>query len=717
MAAKQIPLFEKDRSEKKKDGPVGIGNGMSIEFLNESKTDARLFRNGVLIKQVDLSDKVAKKLFVIDAVEHGATKSHLAKVFEISRQTIHNYEDIKEHFGIEGLIHGYSPSKSKSRRKQREEHREKICGGNKAQKVAEIRKKEREEIRSKQQEFDFKFSETGQEEHLEPGQEPFSEEHGWQATRYAGVFLYIITLVSEWNWLKLITGYFGPAYRILLTFLLMVARNKRSIEQLKNVRSREAGVIIGIKRIGSRPTVWKSFYLAAGKMVSQMLLFDFFRYQIRKGLVGCWLWFTDGHLLPYSGYEKTHKGYNTQRRMPIPGQTNMVTCDGSGRVVDFQIQEGKGDLRSHVIELSKKWQDETAEKPIMVFDREGSGHTFFLELVLNNIPFVTWEKNTKKKELSLLDDNLFCDEFEFNGKRYSVFEDDKVITSGSRNDGSRRYIFVLRRIYIWNKSSGKRVCGLAWPDNRKLSMLDTPQIHMSTVDCAQAILSRWGASENTFKHQKAKHPMHYHPGFKMVDSENQIITNPEIKVKDGLVKKAKKALDKLYKKLSNTKAVIKKDGKPRENSAREKTKKQINESEADLNELMNQKKQLPDKVDVSTLEDYRSFKKADNEGKNLFDFVMTSGWNVRKQIVDWLRPIFDDENELVDLFYAISDCHGWIKSTNNEVVVRLEPLEQPKRRRAQKQLCRKLSGLCARTTGDKLLVIEVGEPPKKLSKN
>ena len=716
MVAEQISLFHENQGEDKKAEPVGIGNGLSIKFLNESKTDLHFIRNGSIIKKVTLSDKVAKRLFVIEAVEQGAIKAQLAKALEMSRQSIHNYEEMKKHFGMEGLINGYSPQKSKSRRKQREDHRGKIYVGNKAGIVAQIRKKEREQARSKQQEFEFSFLETGKQEHLEPEQKPFAETHGWEKTRYAGVFIYIITLVSEWNWLKLITGYFGPSYRIMMTFLLMVAHNTRSIEQLKNVRSREAGVVMGIGRIGSRPTIWKSFYLAADKIISRELLIDFFRYQIRKGIVGCWQWFTDGHLLPYSGHEKIRSGYHTQRRMPFPGQTNLVTCDGSGRVVDFQIQEGKGDLRSHIVELSKKWGSEIPEKPIMVFDREGSGIGFFSELVLNNVPFVTWEKNAPKKELSLLDDSLFCDEFEFNGKQYSVFEGDKILTYKDKNAEHHGHTFVLRRIYIWNKSSGKRVCGIAWPDDRKVCVLNRPQVQMDTIDCAKAILSRWGASENTFKHQSTKHPMHYHPGFKMVESQNQIITNPEIKVMDGLIKKTKKALDKLYKKLAGTKQVLNKDGKPRDNSIREKIKKEIDERKAELNGLMNKKKQLPGKVDVSTLEDYRSFKKIDNEGKNLFDFVMASGWNARKQMVDWLRPFLNVENELVDLFYAISNCHGWIKSTNNEVIVRLEPLEQTKRRRAQEQLCRKLSGLCARTTSNKLLVIEVG-PPKKLSKN
>jgi hypothetical protein len=83
--------------------------------------------------------------------------------------------------------------------------------------------------------------------------------------------------------------------------------------------------------------------------------------------------------------------------------------------------------------------------------------------------------------------------------------------------------------------------------------------------------------------------------------------------------------------------------------------------------------------------------------KYLFDFVTSSVWNARKQMVDWLRPHFKEENELVDLFYAITGCQGWIKSTKTDVTVRLEPLQQPGRRFAQEQLCRKLTNLGART--------------------
>jgi hypothetical protein len=70
----------------------------------------------------------------------------------------------------------------------------------------------------------------------------------------------------------------------------------------------------------------------------------------------------------------------------------MVTCDSSGRVVDFEIQEGKGDLRSRILAMGRKWAGEIGQHPVNVFDREGHGTPFFSALVRDGIPFVTWEK-------------------------------------------------------------------------------------------------------------------------------------------------------------------------------------------------------------------------------------------------------------------------------------------------------------------------------------
>ena len=91
--------------------------------------------------------------------------------------------------------------------------------------------------------------------------------------------------------------------------------------------------------------------------------------------------------------------------------------------------------------------------------------------------------------------------------------------------------------------------------------------------------------------------------------------------------------------------------------------------------------------------------------------MTTSVWNVRRLLLDWLEQSHTKDNDRVDLLYAILHSQGWIHSYEKWVVVRMEPLQQPARRYAQEQLCRKLTGLGAKIPGGKWLRVEVGDSP------
>jgi len=689
----QKDLFP-ETPQKESDHIKMIGAKLTLVFNKKNKNLVTLKNRDVIVKKVDLSDKPAKKLLVIDAVDLGATKIRLAQALNISRQTIDNYIGSKERFGTEGLLGGYHPDMGKNLSEHRKASQHKRIQGNKAVILAEERKAKRIENFQKQLTFDFEFGEKT----VEKEDQPFNALHDWAFSRFAGVFPYLIVLISRHQWLKLIMGYYGSAYKIFFVFVLMAARNIKSIEQLKNVHHKEAGRVLGLTKLPHVKGIWQWFYVACRLRVSSFLCQSFFKRQFYSGLVSTWLWFTDGHLLPYTGKKKVHSGYNTQRKMMMPGQTNMVTCDMSGRIVDFQIQEGKGDLKAHIVALKEKWVEELPEPPVMVFDREGHGAPFFYQLIDAEVPFVTWEKHMDAQKLNALDDALFKNSFEMNHKKYRVFEGEKKLKL--EQNGEIQH-FTLRRIYLWNQSSNRRVCGLAWDNGRPIS----------TLECAKAILSRWGASENTFKHLYDKHPFHYHPGFKTEESEKQLVANPEIKIIDKEIKSIRRELDKKYKANSRAKEVYNKDGKKRENSLRSRLEKEIQEKEAAYAKLLREKKQLPEKIDISDLENYKSFKKIDNEGKNLFDFVTTSIWNARKDMTDWLFCHYPNENEYVDLFYAITQCHGWVKSEADRVIVRLEPLQQPSRKKAQEQLCSRLNALSASLPNGKILQIEVGPAP------
>lgn len=536
---------------------------------------------------------------------------------------------------------------------------------------------------------------------------PYAKNHGWIASRYAGTFPILMVLICQLRWMQRLYRLFGNGWRIFFVFVFMTVHNIRSIEQLKHARREEAGRMLGLERLPGVDTLMGWFHDVAGKYRSERLLKEFFADQIRCGLVGVRLWFTDGHLLPYTGQNKVHAAWNTQRRMPMPGQTNMVTSDEWGRVAFFEIQEGHGDLRARILKLGDIAREQSLKTmPVQVFDREGDGLEFFSDMVRSGTPFITWEKNADKVRLAALQATDFTHSVQVNGTDYRLLEQVKPCVWQPKADPDTGVVtpshhFNLRRVVLWNLRTQHRMSVLCWDGD----------IKMSTEMVATAMLSRWGASENTFKHLQERHPYHYHPGFGVRESEKQDIANPQIKVLATQIAKAGKHLDKLYKRHAQTKPVLNQDGSERINSRHRRLADAIVIAEAGLKQLKSDKAKLPERVDVAGLTDYRSFKAIDNEGKNLFDFVTTSVWNARSRLLDLLQDCYAKDNERVDLLYAIFDCQGWIYSDDKWVVVRLEPLQQPARRYAQEQLCRKLTGLGARIPGGKWLRVETGESP------
>ena len=126
----QTALFK----DEKKNNNIELGLGLTLECVGGQGKQAKkiiLYRQGVNIKTLDPSDKVAKRLFVVEVIEMGAGKSALATPLASSRQTIHNWVEIKKHFGRAGLIQGYNVGASRSRRKQRELPQGELSCGNK----------------------------------------------------------------------------------------------------------------------------------------------------------------------------------------------------------------------------------------------------------------------------------------------------------------------------------------------------------------------------------------------------------------------------------------------------------------------------------------------------------------------------------------------------------------------------------------------------------
>jgi transposase len=138
---KQSVLFNDAEPQDESIKPIGYR--LYLKFSDSRPAKVALYHNNTLVKIIELSDKVAKKLLVVEAVDMGAEKKALATALGITRQTVHNYVEIKKYFGLEGLIHNYSPSRSKSLREQRRRRASRRSTGNKARQVEQIHKQQR----------------------------------------------------------------------------------------------------------------------------------------------------------------------------------------------------------------------------------------------------------------------------------------------------------------------------------------------------------------------------------------------------------------------------------------------------------------------------------------------------------------------------------------------------------------------------------------------
>lgn len=662
-----------------------LGKGLS---LRKGTNHIELWQNRRFIfrRVIDPRKKSPEfRMLIVElSQEYKAQKTKLSSVFSISRQSINDWIASYDKHGIVGLIN--------STKNIGNSHRTK---GNKGEaNASDIQQKKLQLNKLQLNLEDIKLPKI---QDVEPENAPYEKTIEKHNNRYAGVFAMIVLLTSHYAWFNWTIGLFGKSHKIFQVFCFMAAKNIRSIEQLKNVRSKEAGAILGLSKLPSLPGIWAMFYDASKKGISNTLLKLFFKWQLGTSKVSSRFWFTDGHVLPYTGKERVHKVFNTKKREAEPGGISFVTCDFSGRIVDFVLKEGGSGLREHILDLHDKWEEnyDKEEYPVHVFDREGDGCGFFYNLTKRCCPFVTWEKNADRKKLYGTDGSEFNKELEFNGIKYLYFEGSKNFVY--KENESTEHKFSLRRFGIINTASNKRTSALAFSGHAELSQ----------QDCIYGILNRWGASENTFKHLGDRHPLAYRPGFKLRESEKQTVINPEIKILDKQIKRQEKEYTRLCKDLAAKEKSVNKSGEQRKNGAYGILKTKLANVQEKKQQLKSQKSELPQRIDISGLTDYKNFKKHDNEGKNLFDFVNSISWKARKKGVEMLKGLYPHKNDIVDLFYAIINCAGTVEITENAIKVVLEPLEQSSRRVAQVEFCKKITQLGAQTPFKKKMILSV----------
>lgn len=244
-----------------------------------------------------------------------------------------------------------------------------------------------------------------QEPALQPAAPPPGAIAEPRTSRYAGGLLLCAAFarLDLWGVFQRLAATVGPArqYGWAQTVAAIVwgfALRFRSIEDLKNVLRADFGVLLGTAQaptlVALRQKIQALVESVDPAAVSRAL------FQRYLALEPVWegFYYVDGHFCPYYGQHPTPKGWNSKRRLAIPGHTDVYVHDARGRALFFFSQPLNDSLGRAIPTAVAEIRQAHGPGPFtLVFDRGGFSADAFRFLNAEGIGFLTYLKGRKAR--------------------------------------------------------------------------------------------------------------------------------------------------------------------------------------------------------------------------------------------------------------------------------------------------------------------------------
>jgi len=225
------------------------------------------------------------------------------------------------------------------------------------------------------------------------------------ASRYAGAMLLYVGLgvLGLWRAFQELGVSLGQAVRydwsrVVATVALGFALRLGSIEGFKTALKKDLGALIGTPSVPTVRTIRQRVAALAESLDAVALNRVMFRNYVRAEPVWEGVYYLDGHFCPYTGEEPTAKGWDAQRRLARPGQSDMYVHDVNGRALFFMNCPANDHLSQKVPELLEEIRRVAGGQPIvLVFDRGGFSSRLFSFLDKEGVSYITFLKGRLAK--------------------------------------------------------------------------------------------------------------------------------------------------------------------------------------------------------------------------------------------------------------------------------------------------------------------------------
>jgi hypothetical protein len=252
-----------------------------------------------------------------------------------------------------------------------------------------------------------------------------------RTTRYAGAMLLFAALarLDLWGVFQGLGATTGPARRFgwaqtVAAIVFCFTLRFRSIEDWKNGRRRDLGVLIGetsAPSVLSLRTKIKALTESVDPVAFSRAMFQ--RY---LALEPVWegLYYVDGHFCPYYGGHPTPRGWDAKRGLAVKGHNDVYIHDARGRALFFFSQPLNDSLGRAIPAAIAEIRRVHGKEPFtLVFDRGGYSGDTFRFLQAEGIGFITYLKGRGAKRRYAAH-RFKAGWFAFEGKRhtYQLFE-------------------------------------------------------------------------------------------------------------------------------------------------------------------------------------------------------------------------------------------------------------------------------------------------------
>jgi len=509
---------------------------------------------------------------------------------------------------------------------------------------------------------------------------------------YAGGLLFT-PLLKQYNFLKTIKQvidiekYEGYSLdELCLALFYFDLFRFESMENFKTAYPEEFGILVGRVSSPSTFTLRRFLHKVRELGKSEMLIDEFAKEYLRKGLAKWGTLYIDGHFLPYYGIYPINMGWHGVRKIPMKGSYNFLAVDEKFSPWMFLVRSSSEDLLKKIPEIILKAKktalevgiaDKEVDELIVMFDREGYSTELFRILDGKDsedgrfkVTFITWAKYADRwiyDEKDIKFDRTATVIYEIQKpEKIKYFETERLLKKYGK----------IRTIVIESGSDNRRAA--IYTNNKK----------MDAEEIIQITCRRWG-HENLIKELMLKHLINYFPGYEPEKIQKQpMIENPR-------VKKLKQERANLKLKLSQIRSkfgyeVL--EDMEKETSWDEIKNKRIL-TMADIESIRSQITLLNLKIDelpekIRYDEAYgKNLLELNYEKKRFLDCIKVFTYNMENQMCKYLLNYYDIKKEIRPVLSMLVKRGGDVKLEDGKLRVRLKRFKNPEINYAVRHLC------------------------------